>query len=73
MGAAPNRPGRERRAPSGLPSLLRTSPVSVVTKFILALAAALSWSAFSLWAAQYWFEELAGIAGWPVAMFVIAF
>lgn len=47
--------------------------MSVAWKFLSALALALSWSAFSIWAAQVWFEELSAIAGWPVALFVIAF
>ncbi len=47
--------------------------MSVVSKFLLASLAATSWAAFSVWAARYWFAELAGIAGPALAAFVIAF
>lgn len=45
----------------------------VAAKFALALAISVLWTGFSVWASQRWLADLAGLAGWPAAIFTIAF
>lgn len=45
--------------------------VPVRVKFALMFALSLAWALFAFWAAQRWTADLAALAGWPVAYFVI--
>lgn len=47
--------------------------VSVKAKFSAALFIAIIWCSFSIWASQYWFEDLSLLVGQPIAAFLIAF
>lgn len=47
--------------------------VSVRSKFSTALFIAIIWCSFSIWASQYWFEDLSLLVGQPIAAFLIAF
>lgn len=47
--------------------------IRVKTKFALALFVAIAWASFSIWAAQYWFKDLALEIGYSLAAFIIAF
>jgi poly-beta-1,6-N-acetyl-D-glucosamine synthase len=64
-------------ASTSLPALrTRQTPgvyVSVASKFVLALAVAVTWTALSVWLSQPWLRDLASVTGWPLAIFVITF
>ena len=45
--------------------------VGVRTKFAIALVCGLAWLAFSVWVAIPWLVDLAGVAGWAVAIFAV--
>lgn len=47
--------------------------VPVNVKFVLLLAFALAWMAFSIWLSQPWLRELSLLAGLPLAVLAIAF
>jgi biofilm PGA synthesis N-glycosyltransferase PgaC len=47
--------------------------VSVKSKFSAALFIAIIWCSFSIWASQYWFNDLSLLVGQPIAAFLIAF
>jgi len=47
--------------------------VSVRSKFSAALFIAIIWCSFSIWASQYWFNDLSLLVGQPIAAFLIAF
>ncbi|KFN46075.1 glycosyltransferase family 2 protein [Arenimonas metalli] len=47
--------------------------VPVAVKFMLVLALALAWMAFSVWLSQPWLGELTRLAGLPFALVTIAF
>ena len=47
--------------------------VPVRAKFALALTVGLSWAALSIWLSLRWLDDLAGLIGLPLALFVIAF
>jgi biofilm PGA synthesis N-glycosyltransferase PgaC len=47
--------------------------VSVKSKFSAALFIAIIWCSFSIWASQYWFNDLSLLVGQPIATFLIAF
>ncbi len=55
------------------PPPARDDYVPVRTKFLVALAVAIVWTALSVWLSQPWLRDLAGVTGWPLAIFVITF
>jgi len=68
-------PSRHHDADSG-PESLRTPPsrrayLSVRTKYVTALAVSLAWTAFSTVLSLPWLQDLAGLAGWPLAIFIV--
>jgi len=68
-------PSRHDGADSG-PQSLRIPPsrrayLSVRTKFVTALAVSLAWTAFSTVLSLPWLQDLAGLAGWPLAIFIV--
>lgn len=52
---------------------LKSLYVPVRVKFLVTLAIATSWMAFSIWASRPWFEELSRHVGMPLAVFLIGF
>lgn len=47
--------------------------VPIRAKFAIALTAGLAWAALSVWLSLQWLDDLAGLLGLPLALFVIAF
>ncbi len=47
--------------------------LKVKTKFLCSLAIAITWTSFSIWASQYWFDDLSKVTGKELAFFLIAF
>lgn len=47
--------------------------LKVRSKFLFALAIAIIWASFSIWASRYWFNDLSQITGQALACFLIAF
>src|SRR3972149_314067 len=47
--------------------------ISVHLKFCISLLIAIAWSSFSVWAAQYWLQDLSSQAGMFAAAFLILF
>lgn len=47
--------------------------VPIRAKFAIALAAALVWMALSVWLSLLWLDDLSGLLGLPLALFVIVF
>jgi biofilm PGA synthesis N-glycosyltransferase PgaC len=45
----------------------------VASKFVVALAVAIAWTALSVWLSQPWLHDLADVVGWTLAILVIAF
>jgi biofilm PGA synthesis N-glycosyltransferase PgaC len=45
----------------------------VRSKFVIASAVAIVWTSLSVWLSQPWLRDLAGVTGWPLAIFVISF
>jgi biofilm PGA synthesis N-glycosyltransferase PgaC len=45
----------------------------VHAKFAVALLVAIAWTTLSVWLSQPWLRDLAGVVGWPLAIFVISF
>jgi biofilm PGA synthesis N-glycosyltransferase PgaC len=45
----------------------------VASKFAVALAVAIAWTALSVWLSQPWLHDLADVVGWTLAILVIAF
>jgi len=51
----------------------RSVYLPVALKFLLALTVAILWTAFSVWLSLLWLDELSGLIGLPLAIFVITF
>lgn len=47
--------------------------VPIRAKFIIALTVALAWTAMSVWLSLLWLDELSGLLGLPLTLFVITF
>jgi biofilm PGA synthesis N-glycosyltransferase PgaC len=45
----------------------------VLSKYVVALAIAIAWTALSVWLSQPWLRDLADVVGWTLAVFVITF
>jgi poly-beta-1,6-N-acetyl-D-glucosamine synthase len=45
--------------------------LSVRTKFTIALLVSIAWTALSTLLSLPWLQDLAGLAGWPVALFIV--
>jgi biofilm PGA synthesis N-glycosyltransferase PgaC len=45
--------------------------ISVRAKFAVALAVSAAWTAFSIWLSLPWVNDLARLAGWPLAVFIV--
>jgi biofilm PGA synthesis N-glycosyltransferase PgaC len=54
-------------------ALTRDVYLPVVSKFFVALALAIAWTALSVWLSQPWLRDLAAAVGWPLSIFVITF
>jgi len=50
----------------------QTSYLSVKAKFATAFCLSLAWTAFSTFMALPWMRDLADLAGWPLALFIVA-
>jgi biofilm PGA synthesis N-glycosyltransferase PgaC len=58
------------------PASLRTEPsrrayLGVRAKFVTALVVSFAWTAFSTLLSLPWLHDLAGLAGWPLAIFIV--
>ena len=51
----------------------RRAYVSLQAKFVIALLIAIAWMLFSVWASLRWLNDLATVAGWPLALIAIGF
>jgi biofilm PGA synthesis N-glycosyltransferase PgaC len=47
--------------------------VPIRAKFAIALAAGLVWTTLSVWLSLQWLDDLSGLLGYPLSLFVIAF
>jgi biofilm PGA synthesis N-glycosyltransferase PgaC len=59
--------------PSLRESLTSDLYLPVRSKFIIACAVAIAWTALSVWLSQPWLHDLAGVTGLPLAIVVISF
>lgn len=66
-----DRPLSAENCASGDPRPYRTVYLPVRGKFTAALVVSLVWFAIATWLAIPWIRDLAGIASWPLAIFVI--
>lgn len=60
-------------SPTARPPQARGVYLPVPAKFAVALTVAVAWTALSVWLSQPWLHDLAGVVGWSLAIFVIAF
>jgi len=69
-------PSRHQGADGGLGSLqtptTRRAYLSVRAKFVTALVASIAWTTFSTLLSLPWLHDLANVAGWPLAIFIVA-
>ncbi len=72
QGASVNAGGsRSQMAELGRAGRWRLPYLSVRMKFTVALVASISWTALSTFLALPWLQDLAGLASWPVAIFIV--
>lgn len=71
-GGATREPGAPVGSVAPVPRIVRRSYVGVRTKFAVAMSASLAWTTLSTALSLPWLRDLAGLAGWPLAIFVVA-